>query len=278
MVAVAPSISQSETTGQSGYVSFSRFTDPGAQSAMLDALPHSPEAIAAVAQNPTVHHNLLPYLGFDGYSFVASAPVRVLFIGNSYTFYNDLPGVLERMAAANGRRLTTQFFARGGASLQNHWNDGDAARALQDARWDFVVLQERSVNVRGELGLAIEYARLFDAEIRKAGAQTLLYATPAQRGEVDKLDATYHGYLEIAHELNARVVPVGPAFQEVYNAVPGITLHADDRVHPGAKGSVLAAMIFYTVIFGEPPVTLEIEGVPLTKAEAAAFRKSAAAE
>jgi len=183
----------------------------------------------------------------------AREPVRILLIGNSYSFYNDLPDLLASQAAANEIQAQVRIIARNGASLEEHWQDGQAASLLQAQRWDFVVLQERSSIARDETDRAASFAALFDREIRSAGGRTLLYATPSGKGDVTTQTAIDRSYRRIAAELDATVVPVGAAFQKAYAAMPDAALHAPDGIHPGAMGTWLAAYVFYATLFGQLP-------------------------
>lgn len=206
----------------------------------------------------------------------ASDEVKVLFIGNSFTFYNDLPGMLEVLARENHKRVAAKTVARGGATLQDHWDRGDAVKTLREGHWDFVVLQDRSGRVRSDPEVVLTSARLFDDEIEKVGAKTLLYVTPTYKGQVEAQQATLRGYAAVAESLGATVVPVGVAFHGVYSALPDVELHAQDRVHPGPKGTLLAAVVFYAVIFGDLPEILPAAnpGINLDDAEKTLFRKS----
>ena len=71
--------------------------------------------------------------------------LRVLFVGNSLTYVNDLPSTLRAIAAAQPTPVTieTQTFVAPGGSLADRWNDGKAAAALGAGHWDALVLQER---------------------------------------------------------------------------------------------------------------------------------------
>jgi hypothetical protein len=184
-------------------------------------------------------------------------PVRILFIGNSYSFYNDLPDLLASQAAANGIQAQVRITARNGASLEDHWRDGEAVSLLRAQRWDFVVLQERSSIARDQTDHAASFAARFDREIRKAGGRTLFYATPSRKGDVAKQEAIDRGYRRIAASLDAVVVPVGAAFQRAYAAMPDATLHAPDGIHPGRLGTWLAAYVFYVTLFGDLPERTE---------------------
>ncbi len=70
--------------------------------------------------------------------------IHVLFIGNSYTFVNNLPGLLIELAAHEAKPIDAEIVAFGGARLADHWTQGQALAAIRRERWDYVVLQEQS--------------------------------------------------------------------------------------------------------------------------------------
>ena len=96
---------------------------------------------------------------------------RILFIGNSFTFRNDLPSLLTDMAATSGAgTLETSMVVAGGASLRQHWNATDAHETLRSSTWDYVVLQEQSTLPIKNAGRFHENVRLFHHEITQHGA------------------------------------------------------------------------------------------------------------
>src|SRR5437764_9334948 len=95
-----------------------------------------------------------------------TTPENVLFIGNSFTARNDLPGLVARLAAARGKTVRHRLISAGGASLRTHWNAGEAARAITDGGFDHVVLQEQSTLPVKNAGRMHENVRLFDAAIK----------------------------------------------------------------------------------------------------------------
>ena len=214
---------------------------------------------------------------FPAFSQKQSGEIKILFIGNSYSFFNDLPGMLEKLAKANEKKVSAKIVARNGASLEENWNEEKAVNAIRGEKWDYVVLQERSSLAGSRTSPTLEYARLFDKEIKKSGAQTLLYLTPAYKTRQADLQNTREGYAKIAVDLNARVVPVGTAFESVFAKMPEIVLHDADDVHPNKKGTFLAAYLFYAAIFGDSPKDLGLEelGIDLKKTEEDIFRRSA---
>src|SRR5829696_8538558 len=138
---------------------------------------------------------------------------RVLFIGNSFTQRNNLPGLVERLAAAAGRPMQHHLISRGGASLRMHWNKGDAVKAMQETHYDFVVLQEQSTLPIKNAKRMHENVRLFDEAIKIAGSKTALYMTWARRHAPETQQAITDAYTSIATQLDATLIPAGLAWQ-----------------------------------------------------------------
>jgi hypothetical protein len=109
------------------------------------------------------------------------APIKILFIGNSFTARNDLPGLIAQLAATRGKSLQHDLISAGGASLRAHWNAGKALNAIKNGHCDFVVLQEQSTLSIKNAKRMRENMRLFDEAIKGAGAKTVLYMTWARK-------------------------------------------------------------------------------------------------
>jgi hypothetical protein len=107
--------------------------------------------------------------------------MHLLFIGNSFTARNDLPGRLAKLAAERGHRVTHDLISAGGASLRAHWNKGSALEAIGKGRYDHVVLQEQSTLPIRNARRFHENVRLFIEPIRASGATPVLYLTWARK-------------------------------------------------------------------------------------------------
>jgi hypothetical protein len=196
-------------------------------------------------------------------------PIRILFIGNSYTYTQKLPLALIKMAAASAEplKIETAEVVVSGATLQQHWAAGNALAEIQKGVWDWVVLQDHSVfgaEVAGPDGGTLpgsperffEFARLFNAEIRKTKARTLFYMTWAREQSPEGQARLTEAYRDIAEELSAAVAPVGLAFMNARIGDPNLRLYQTDHSHPSPAGTYLAACVFYSVITGRSPVGL----------------------
>jgi hypothetical protein len=208
---------------------------------------------------------------------VASAPSKfnVLFIGNSFTARNDLPGMVAAMASAAGTRMEHRLISVGGASLRTHWNKTEAAAAIRDGRYDHVVLQEQSTLPVKNADRMRENVRLFDGEIKAAGATTVLYLTWARRHAPETQRQITDAYESIGRELGVTVVPAGVAWEQVLAKHDRPVLHDKDDSHPTVAGTYLAACTFFATLLGQSPVGVG-EGVEgLTAAEVKLLQRAA---
>jgi hypothetical protein len=201
--------------------------------------------------------------------------LKVLFIGNSFTARNNVPELIAQMAEARGRQLQHQLIQAGGASLRMHWNKGDAQKAIQQTRYDYVVLQEQStLPVKNALRFH-ENVRLFDEVIKASGAKTALYLTWARQNAPETQAAITSAYTAIGEELGATIVPAGVVWQNFLSKHKQPVLHDKDQSHPTLAGSYLAACVFFAVLFGENPTGIASDLKGLTQAEAELLQKTA---
>ena len=226
----------------------------------------------------------------------APAPLKVLFIGNSYTGVNDLPAMVVGLAgAAGGRKLEADRHLVGGCTFERHVKETGAIDTIREQKWDAVILQEQSLRPVIDRNLMSEYARILHAEIEKQGAETIFYLAWARQHIPDMQEgadpATSPGYaramyrisraakatdfeswceqhkaglegglngayFDIAEQLGAGVAPVGVAWKKALAADPPFVLHLPDKSHPNPTGSYLAACVFYAALLDENPVGL----------------------
>ncbi|MHC4601096.1 MAG: DUF4886 domain-containing protein [Planctomycetota bacterium] len=208
-------------------------------------------------------HGLLS-CGGKGADPPTSKPVRVLFVGNSYTFYNQMPKIFAELARSAGRAAEVDKMAKGGWSLTNHLESKETQAKIAEGNWDFVVLQEQSIlpSAPGREKTMYPSARDLAGAARKAGAAPVFYVTWGRRdglresGHADRRamqQAVQEGYEKIAEELDAPLAPVGPAWEKALEKRGDLALFHPDGSHPSRMGSYLAACVFFAVIFRESP-------------------------
>lgn len=205
--------------------------------------------------------------------------LRVLFVGNSFTFRNGLARMVHDLAAGDngGPQLFAVEYAAPGWTLKAASRDEGLTALLKDVRWNIVVLQEQSQL----LSFAREewrretypFARTLHQKISRAGGRTLLFMTwgyelgdrrnwPGDTFSGMQARLT-RGYTELAAELPAPVVPAGLAWAEALRRRPRLDLWDSDGRHPNREGSYLAACVFYAVLTGRDPArSISTAGLP----------------
>jgi hypothetical protein len=188
------------------------------------------------------------------------APINILFIGNSFTQRNDLPGLLAAMAGERGISIRHNLISVAGSSLRTHWNAGRAANAIDAGDYDYVVLQEQSTLPVKNAQRMAENVRLFDKAINKARAKTVLYMTWARQYAPKSQKAITDAYNSIGKEVGAIVVPVGLAWQRFIGKHDNPLLYDRDQSHPSLAGSYLAACVFLVALVKVNPVGIVAGG------------------
>ena len=195
-------------------------------------------------------------------------PLQILFIGNSYTFINDMPEIFANLAESGGHEVIVATQAIGGFSLADHAQDSSTRSIIESQSWDLVVLQEKSdipaLIAEREEKMCPNVRQLNDL-VKVQGAKTILFMHWAYQdgypavGLLDyqaMQDEVALGYLAIADELDLLVAPVGITWQNALVDEPNLDLWMPDGKHPSPLGSFLAASVFYALIFNESPAGL----------------------
>lgn len=213
---------------------------------------------------------------------------NVLWIGNSYTACNDLPGITRQLAEKAGVKLQNCEVLQGGQTLEGFVKDARLTDLLRQGGWDYVVIQEQSVKPAlstGEVASQVyPYARQL-SELARQGSpdvQIVFYMTwgrkygfKQQGFENYPLLHTYNGmqmrlivsYLEMVYENSAWCAPVGMAWQRVRQERPGVELYEQDCSHPSLAGSYLAANVILTTFLRKPYEAVYSAGLSAGDAE-----------
>lgn len=192
------------------------------------------------------------------------ADLRILFVGNSLTYTNDLPNLVRWVGERAGRTLAVRAVAFPDYSLEDHWRQGTALEAIGQAWADVVVLHQGPSSLpENQLHLRRWAARFAD-EIREAGARPALLMVWPSRSRLSAFDAVADAYQAAADSARALFVPAGQAWRAVWRRDPEVELYGPDGFHPGPVGSLVAALTVYRIVVGEPlsglPETLDPDG------------------
>ena len=196
---------------------------------------------------------------------------QALFIGNSYTYMNDLPELINQIAISKGNSLIYESHTPGGSTLMQHASNSNVQSLLNATAWDYVILQEQSQNPSfppSQVATQVyPYAESLCEDIREANpsAEPVFFMTWGREdGDSQNCAAyppicTYEGmqdrltesYTEMAQNNESLLAPIGIAWKDIREQYPEINLYSSDGSHPSIQGSYLAACVFYAVLFDD---------------------------
>ncbi len=199
----------------------------------------------------------------------AQQETSVLFIGNSYTFHNDMPDIFKKIANSFDRAVIVDTVVMGGKNLKYHSEQAITYETIRKHKWDYVVLQGHSDEFAQPESVANTVTfpavrKIMDSiKANNSCSQVLFYMTWAYESgnpNWDKIntytkmqDMVASGYLRMSNEFNVPVSPVGRVWAEVRQMDASINLYSEDLKHPSLAGSYLSACTFFTSIFGASP-------------------------
>lgn len=217
----------------------------------------------------------LLFIAINSFNAVfAQDTLSVLFLGNSYTAYNNLPQLVKSLSSSSGKTLITDWYTPGGMTISGHTKDPIVIDKINQGIWDYVIIQEQSqIPGINYLRYNSMYPALTELKemVKKANpcARVITYITWGRRYGGQQCDPTNTycspvfsdfnhmqdsltvAYNEISDKLNMQCAPVGVTWQNILNDT-NLVLHSNDNSHPNADGSYVAALTIYSCIWKRP--------------------------
>ena len=193
--------------------------------------------------------------------------MKILMIGNSATYYNDVPGILSNLISENGMEVTVHSATKGGARLSNALSEETPQHEklcslLSDNKYDVLFLQEHGihgiVDTKGFTESAAMLCKwvmaprtiLYVPCARKEGNEVLIRKGWTAREMTEK---AYSVYTDVAASLGAELSPATVCFMNILEKHPDAPLHAEDMAHPSLLGSCVIATTLYRTLIGAMP-------------------------
>lgn len=190
------------------------------------------------------------------------ADMRILFVGNSLTASNDLPGLVATIAKEAGRSVEALGLVAPNYSLEEHWRSG-VAQQIRDYRPDVVVFQQGPTSLPSSRAHLLAWTDSFAPVVREVGAVPAFLMVWPETARLAVFDAVRDNYKAAAERAGGLFLPAGEAWRPL---VPGAGAaepqagpdpYGPDGFHPSFEGSVLAAYVVVRALFGA-----SVQGLP----------------
>jgi hypothetical protein len=183
---------------------------------------------------------------------------RVLFIGNSFTYTNQLPRTIADLARKQGLNgCDCVQIALPDYALEDHATLGEATTLLNDEEWDFVVMQQGPSALPDSRSHLVQWATYFGSIVDSRGAIPIMYGVWPSAARSFDFPNVRDSYRAAADAIGARFAPAGEAWQAAWRRDATLPLYAGDNFHPSPMGTYLAALVIYQRIYGRSPVGVE---------------------
>lgn len=173
------------------------------------------------------------------------APVRILFVGNSLTYTNNLPRLVRQVASQNGISVQTEMLAYANYALEDHWNDGKLQKLIASGRFDYVVVQQGPSSQADGKAMLLDYGERIKSLCIKHKVQLAFYMVWPAHVNYHMFDGVIANYTLAASETNSILCPVGQVWKNHFEATQDFSYYGADGFHPSLAGSQRTAEVIF---------------------------------
>ncbi|MEQ8906471.1 SGNH/GDSL hydrolase family protein [Ekhidna sp.] len=175
--------------------------------------------------------------------------VKILFVGNSLTYTNNLPELVEKEAKSRGIKVKTTSLTFPNYAIVDHWDDGELQKHIMGKSYDFVIAQQGPSSQAEGRRMLIEDGRKLKKLCDKYETKFVYFMVWPSQAYYHTFDAVIKNHRDAATENGAILCPVGEAWKAYFDGTKDFSLYGMDGFHPSPKGSRLAAEVIVDTLF-----------------------------
>jgi hypothetical protein len=198
---------------------------------------------------------LLPQMGL----WAQQDTLKVLFVGNSFTYFYNLPQVVSALTEESGLALMSRQSTVGGSNLEQHWKEERGTQTRQlipSENWDYVVFNNHSMSAIADSSAFMEYGQKFAELVHEQGGQAIFIMTWAYDSNPLMQEPVARAYRKLATETQSICFPAGLLFAAARQLRPELNLFFDDK-HPSELGTYMLGLAFCRFFTGQ-----KVSGLP----------------
>jgi hypothetical protein len=174
---------------------------------------------------------------------------KILFVGNSLTYSNNLPLLVSQAASHEKINLSTEMLAKPNYALIDHWEEGELQAKINSKSFDFVIVQQGPSSQAEGRALLLQYGKRIAALCKTNKTQLVFFMVWPSLQYYQTFDGVIKTYREAALENDALLCPVGEVWQSHFEETENFDYYGSDGFHPSLKGSRVAADLIVSTLF-----------------------------
>ncbi len=175
--------------------------------------------------------------------------IGILFIGNSLTYFNDLPVLVRERIQAQGKEVTVRMVAYPNYAIVDHWADGEVQQLISSQDYDYVIIQQGPSSQSDGRQMLIESGKLYSEICEQNNAKLCYFMVWPSINNYSTFDGVIKNYTDAAAMNNAILLPVGEVWKAYIDTANNYEYYGPDGFHPSEKGSEVAADIIVERLF-----------------------------
>lgn len=178
---------------------------------------------------------------------------RVLFVGNSLTYFNNLPELVESEAAKNGYRVTADMLAKPNYAILDHWADGEVLELIKNGNYDYLVIQQGPSSQEWGRQVLFEYGEKYNALCSVNGTALVYFMVWPSQAYYYTFPGVIKNYREASMNTNSILCPVGEVWKNHFDSTGDFSYYGSDGFHPSLQGSTVAAKVITDKLYPKSP-------------------------
>lgn len=195
---------------------------------------------------------------------------KILFVGNSLTYTNDLPNILVEIGNGFDKNITTEMVCKPNYAIVDHLDEGIIQQKITTEKYDYVIIQQGPSSQKKGREMLLDTGKKLRKLCEKYGAKLGYYMVWPSKRYYFTFDKVIANHTEAAEKNNALLFPVGKYWKQYEAQKPRTSLYGPDQFHPSKAGSFFAALVIFKGLYP----TENLKKLPLKKVKHWVDRKS----
>lgn len=177
------------------------------------------------------------------------ADYNLLFVGNSLTYYNNLPNLVKEIAASRDIILNTEMLAKGNYAIVDHWADGQVQTLIRSKKYDYVIIQQGPSSQADGYNMLLNGGKKYADLCKDNEVQLAYYMVWPSRSYYHTFSGVINNYTAAAEANDAILCPVGKVWKDHFDKTNDFSYYGSDQFHPSIQGSKVAARVIVSSLF-----------------------------